>query len=982
MSKSLVYFLLFASITSAYAESVALDKPVSTNQAKGLVADASDAPEANLDNAAMQQLIMISPIRVGQNQTTAEQLAQASFEAIAADKTDKATHETIANKAESTAEHKLDNTTTSPVTAKATPENTIADPAAPKTLAENTNSVTAPATTAEKPTSVSLAASMATAPEKAALDKTLFEQINTATAAPSQTIVKPTTTAENTAPKALVADDKSNPAPQLWNTAIAAPVKPAGKPAPGFVAETVAPASDKVALDKPLLEQVYPLAASEKPVTTQTTAPKAVAEQKQVSLPSWSVTATTAAQSTEKSETGAALAKTAALATVALEKPFFGQVPVKAKLAQATVAVAPTVNAETKWNKALQQPFHVAKATSVAVVSAANTVTPTASSTEENIALAKTLHEPIHTASAASTAVLKPVAVSTTLESHAVASSVVRDDSFEKVVPAHVDLAEMSTAKVAASLTPATIALTETTIPAKLAINEQKNYNASQSTQVAEAEPAKMLKKPAPGSLAGVMETPVASQQIALDKTLLQQINTAKAAPTGVLSPVAMPVMLAENTDTAAVALENELHPSEHAKPTSGLFQLPVVPVGRLSAAEKAQVATVDASNTKPAAGSLASQATSVEQMVASHIATPQKTNVSDSYVVTVATNLQGKTSLNKVLLDSINSPEIVASNATVANFAPAMLAFAAPQGEDTSENTLLGQIASAKVEPVLGPKKPNNFSTAMIAKITGVKGVFDAKNNVYKISIPRNDLSIVVNGVKLTSAMGLTSWVAFKNNPDFTSLKGNLALTEEQVNSVMFTAIENNLNVTELHNHYLWESPKVIFMHIEGEGNTKKLAEAVSKVLAKIKESGQGNGDFPLAVIDTANTTLSPRKIEMILGAKGALTDGVYKIRIAKLAGKNGVLPVDPAKGSNTSATFAGSDDEAVMDGDIAMQAPALQKVLLALHKAGISIVAIHQRVINDNTRYVFLHYWGVGKTSELAHGLRAALDASATQS
>ncbi len=79
---------------------------------------------------------------------------------------------------------------------------------------------------------------------------------------------------------------------------------------------------------------------------------------------------------------------------------------------------------------------------------------------------------------------------------------------------------------------------------------------------------------------------------------------------------------------------------------------------------------------------------------------------------------------------------------------------------------------------------------------------------------------------------------------------------------------------------------------------------------------------------------------------------------------------------GVNTWAAFAGTDDEAVVDGDIAMLESELQPVLKALRSADINIVAIHQHMIGESPRIMFLHYWGVGSTTKLAHGLRAALD------
>ncbi len=65
---------------------------------------------------------------------------------------------------------------------------------------------------------------------------------------------------------------------------------------------------------------------------------------------------------------------------------------------------------------------------------------------------------------------------------------------------------------------------------------------------------------------------------------------------------------------------------------------------------------------------------------------------------------------------------------------------------------------------------------------------------------------------------------------------------------------------------------------------------------------------------------------------------------------------------GVNTWAAFAGSDDNAVVDGDFAMLESELQGVLKALRKADINIVAIHHHMAGETPRYLFLHYWGRG--------------------
>jgi hypothetical protein len=205
----------------------------------------------------------------------------------------------------------------------------------------------------------------------------------------------------------------------------------------------------------------------------------------------------------------------------------------------------------------------------------------------------------------------------------------------------------------------------------------------------------------------------------------------------------------------------------------------------------------------------------------------------------------------------------------------------------------------------------------------------------------------------------------------------GDIVLTEDQVNPVMSAALDNGLDVTALHNHFFWESPKIMFMHIGGMGDEAKLATGVGAVFAKIKETGGGKGEIPKADIDPAKSTLDAKKLDVVFdgrGAPGDYKDGVYKVVIGRST-KMGGHQMGKAIGVNTWAALAGSDDRAVIDGDFAMQESELQAVLKTLRKNGINVVAIHQHMTGEQPRILFLHYWGIGKAADLASAVVAAL-------
>src|SRR5437667_3506831 len=152
------------------------------------------------------------------------------------------------------------------------------------------------------------------------------------------------------------------------------------------------------------------------------------------------------------------------------------------------------------------------------------------------------------------------------------------------------------------------------------------------------------------------------------------------------------------------------------------------------------------------------------------------------------------------------------------------------------------------------GVAAEGKLDTAKIEQLTGVKGELNEKEGVFTVRAPRGDLQVTTAGVKMNPAMGLTSYAAFMKAGAMTMVMGDTTLLEDQVNPVMSVALENGLEVTALHNHFFWDTPKVMFMHIGGMGDEEALATAVGKVFAKVKETSGGKGQIPQADIDPAN--------------------------------------------------------------------------------------------------------------------------------
>jgi hypothetical protein len=272
------------------------------------------------------------------------------------------------------------------------------------------------------------------------------------------------------------------------------------------------------------------------------------------------------------------------------------------------------------------------------------------------------------------------------------------------------------------------------------------------------------------------------------------------------------------------------------------------------------------------------------------------------------------------------------------------------------------------------------DLDTNLIQKVTGLTGKLNAEEGVFKVSAPRTDVKVSVDQWQMPPFMGLTSWAAFKSGmKEDAMVMGDLVLFQDEVNPAMSAALENGLSVTALHNHFFFDDPKVYFMHIGGEGETEKLARGVKAALNAAKEvrarNAQPANSFTGRI--PAQSSITPESLQEILRTRGDSKDGMWKAVIGRKVKMPCGCEATKEMGVNTWASFAGTDDNAVVDGDFAVLEDELQTVLKALRKNGINVVAIHHHMIHESPRMLFLHYWAKGKAADLAVALNEALNA-----
>ena len=273
-------------------------------------------------------------------------------------------------------------------------------------------------------------------------------------------------------------------------------------------------------------------------------------------------------------------------------------------------------------------------------------------------------------------------------------------------------------------------------------------------------------------------------------------------------------------------------------------------------------------------------------------------------------------------------------------------------------------------------------LDNAKIDELTGLKGTFNEEEKVFKVTSPRGDLGITVDEWKMPAFMGLTTWAAFTDGKSSEAMvMGDFVLLQDEVNPVMSTLLDSGLTVTALHNHFFNDDPKAFFMHIEGEGATDQLAKGVRAALDKVREirttSPQPAKSFGGGIPEKSSITTAA--LVAVLGGKPQEKDGMVKFVFGRKTKMPCGCEIGKEMGVNTWSAFAGADDNAVVDGDFACLETELQGVLKSLRVGGINIVAIHQHMTLESPRYIFLHYWGRGKATDLAAKLKSTLDTQA---
>jgi len=248
---------------------------------------------------------------------------------------------------------------------------------------------------------------------------------------------------------------------------------------------------------------------------------------------------------------------------------------------------------------------------------------------------------------------------------------------------------------------------------------------------------------------------------------------------------------------------------------------------------------------------------------------------------------------------------------------------------------------------------------------------------DVFRIGMPRTDLSVTVKGVPVKPGFALGSYAAFKQVGDHAMVMGDLVLLDQEVPAVMSGLFAGGLEVTAVHNHLNEVSPHVLYMHYSGHGDAVQMARALRQALS-VSGTPLGGGTPPALA---AGPALDTKAIEQALGRSGRdVGAGVFQVTVprAEAITEMGEALL-PAMGVVTVINFQPTTDgKAAITGDFVLIDKEVNAVAKTLRQHGIDVTAIHNHALMDMPRLFYMHFWANDDATKLAQALKAALDAT----
>lgn len=260
--------------------------------------------------------------------------------------------------------------------------------------------------------------------------------------------------------------------------------------------------------------------------------------------------------------------------------------------------------------------------------------------------------------------------------------------------------------------------------------------------------------------------------------------------------------------------------------------------------------------------------------------------------------------------------------------------------------------------------------------------------NGVCLVSRLRSNLHPLVLGRKAESAMFLPQIFSYEDIAEDGSALclGETVILEEEINPFMEKLLACGIIVTAVHNHWLFDDPRLMYMHFQSLDDPLLFAEKVKEALDILTtepvfattngDSVDDNYEIP-GLCNEFNTILSGQDNTYEAG-----TCVVMKVRnnikptVMERTGQSFLLVTEMYTFESMTA-----DGTALCSGEIVLLEEEVNPFISKLEAHGIIVTAVHNHWLFDNPRLMYMHFVLVDYPIDFAEKIKDALSVLITE-
>lgn len=142
--------------------------------------------------------------------------------------------------------------------------------------------------------------------------------------------------------------------------------------------------------------------------------------------------------------------------------------------------------------------------------------------------------------------------------------------------------------------------------------------------------------------------------------------------------------------------------------------------------------------------------------------------------------------------------------------------------------------VISVTGTPFTSPQAQNLATAPDWSKVEAILGKNGKPNgNLLQYGFPRNE-KLTESGMEMPSYIGMATAINFQMNGNKAGITGDFVLLADEVNPVVKALMENGITVTAIHNHMLYDNPRLFMLHFWAVDTPEKLAAGLKAALDK----------------------------------------------------------------------------------------------------------------------------------------------------